>query len=56
LKPLRFLMRERRDAAATRGALLLGESFGHVRGLRSGSTILGEVLFQFIHCTPLILL
>src|SRR5262249_54868877 len=34
LKPLRFLMRERRDAATTRGAFLLGERFGHVRGLR----------------------
>src|SRR5215510_13041780 len=34
LKPLRFLLRERRDAAATRGAFLFGGSFGHVRGLR----------------------
>src|SRR5262249_61155282 len=44
LKPLRFLMRERRDAAATRGTFLLGEGFGHVRGLReSGSTMLSDV-------------
>jgi hypothetical protein len=34
LKPLRFLMRERRDASTARGAFLLGESFGRVRGLR----------------------
>jgi hypothetical protein len=31
LKMLRFLVRERRDASATRGAFLLGESLGHVR-------------------------
>ena len=29
-KPLRFLMRERRDATAARGAFLLGKSLGHV--------------------------
>jgi len=33
LKTLRFLMRERRNAAATRGAFLLGEGLGHVLGL-----------------------
>jgi hypothetical protein len=29
-KTLRFLMRERRDATAARGAFLLGESLSHV--------------------------
>ena len=33
LKMLRFLVRERRDASATRGAFLLGESLGHVLAL-----------------------
>ena len=34
LKTLRFLMRERRNAAATRGAFLLGEGLVHVLGRR----------------------
>ena len=34
LKTLRFLMRERRNAAATRCAFLLGEGLGHVLGSR----------------------
>ena len=33
LKMLHFLVRERRDASATRGAFLLGESLGHVLAL-----------------------
>ena len=33
LKTLRFLVRERRDAAATRSAVLLGESVGHALAL-----------------------
>jgi hypothetical protein len=31
LETLRFCLRERRNAAATRGAFLLGERLGHVR-------------------------
>src|SRR5262245_52565164 len=34
LKTLRLLMRERRNAAATRGALLRGERLGHVLAFR----------------------
>src|SRR5215831_9901429 len=33
LKMLRFCLRERRNASATRGAFLLGERLGHVLGL-----------------------
>jgi hypothetical protein len=33
LKTLRFLVRERRDAAATRSAVLLGESVGQALAL-----------------------
>jgi hypothetical protein len=34
LKPLRFLIRERRNAAATGGAFFPGERLGHVLALR----------------------
>jgi hypothetical protein len=33
LKPLRFLICERRNATATRGAFFLGERLGHVLAL-----------------------